>query len=183
MSSAQTYTRSAVSLHWLIAALVLAMLALGIYMHELPLSPLKLQLYSYHKWIGVSIFALMGLRLAWRITHAPPPLPATVPRWQQRAAHALHHSLYLLLFAIPLSGWLMSSAKGFTTVWLGLVPLPDLVDKNRELGKVLTDVHKWLNLALAGMIAAHVLAALKHHFIDRDGLLARMRWPQKEVRQ
>jgi len=174
-----TYTRTAIVLHWLIAALVFGMLALGVYMSDLSFSPQKLRLYNYHKWIGVSLFVLMGLRLVWRLTHTPPPLPAQMPRWQQVAAHGLHASLYLILLLIPISGWLMSSAKGVSTVWFGLLPLPDVVAKDRALGETLAQVHQALNIVLVAMIAAHILAALKHQLIDRDGLLARMSWPRR----
>jgi cytochrome b561 len=174
MTPPTRYTGTAIALHWLVTLLILAAFPLGVYMHELPLSPSKLQLYSYHKWLGVTVFLLAVARLTWRATHTPPPLPATTPAWQQRAAHGLHFLLYVLLFAIPLSGWLMSSAKGFQTVYLGVLPLPDLVGKDKALGELLTEVHKILNFTLLTLFAAHVAAALKHHFIDRDGVLAQM---------
>lgn len=168
------YTRIAIALHWAIALLIFAAFPLGVYMHELPLSPGKLQLYSYHKWIGVSVFLLAVLRIAWRITHRPPPLPSAMPQWEQIAAHATHYLLYGLIFAIPLSGWLMSSAKGVQTVWFGVLPLPDLVSKNKELGESLKVVHESLNILMLGLVLTHAGAALKHHFIQRDGILARM---------
>jgi cytochrome b561 len=168
------YTRTAIALHWGVAALIFAAFPLGVYMHELPLSPDKLRLYSYHKWLGVTVFALAVLRVTWRATHAPPPLPAAMPRWQQLAAHGLHYLLYILIFAVPLSGWLMSSAKGFQTVWFGVLPLPDLVPKDKALGDLLKEVHETLNFVLLGAVLAHVGAALKHQFIERDGILARM---------
>ena len=168
------YTATAIALHWLTAFLVIAAFPLGMVMGDLPFSPLKLRLFSYHKWLGVSILLLAAARLAWRAAYPPPPLPATMPVWQQRAAHGLHQLLYLLLFAIPLSGWLMSSAKGFQTVYLGVLPLPDLVGKDKALGDLLEEVHGALNFGLLALVLAHVAAALKHHFIDRDGILARM---------
>ncbi len=168
------YTRTAISLHWLIALLIFVALPLGVYMHDLPLSPTKLQLYSYHKWIGVTVFMLAVLRLSWRVTHRPPPLPDSMPTWEKLAAESVHYLLYALIFAIPLSGWLMSSAKGFQTVWLGVLPLPDLIGKNAELGDLLHEIHEALNLALLGLVLAHVGAALKHHFIQHDDILARM---------
>ena len=128
------YSHTAIGLHWLIALLIFVALPLGIYMHDLPLSPNKLRLFSYHKWIGVSILLLAGIRLAWRVTHRPPVMSYRMPKWQQRASEAVHILLYVLIFAIPLSGWLMSSAKGFQTVWFGVLPLPDLVGKNIALG-------------------------------------------------
>ncbi len=167
------YTRTAITLHWTIALLIFAAFPLGVYMHDLPLSPNKLQLYSYHKWIGVTIFLLAVLRMAWRITHRPPPLPG-MQRWEKIAAHATHYLLYVLIFAIPLSGWLMSSAKGVQTVWFGVLPLPNLVSKSKELGELLKEVHESLNFLMLGLVFAHVGAALKHHFIERDDILARM---------
>jgi cytochrome b561 len=145
-------------------------------MADLPLSPRKLELVSYHKWIGVTVLALMGLRLAWRLTHRPPPLPPSVPARQRRAATIAHWTLYALLLAIPLSGWLFSSAAGVPTVYLGLWQLPDLVAKDRALADALKLAHKSLNFALLVLAIVHVAAALKHQFVDRDGLLARM-WP------
>lgn len=174
MTPATRYTATAIALHWLAALLILAAFPLGVYAHELVFSPLKLKLISYHKWLGVTIFLLTVARLAWRATHTPPPLPATIPPWQQRAAHGLHHLLYVLLLAIPISGWLMSSAKGFPVVYLGLVQLPDLVGKNAELADLLVGVHQVLNLGLLALVALHVAAALKHHFIDRDATLRRI---------
>lgn len=168
------YTRTAVTLHWATALLIFAAFPLGVYMHDLPLSPVKLRLYSYHKWIGVSIFLLAVLRVTWRSTHRPPPLPAAMPRWEKLAANTVHYLLYALILAIPLSGWLMSSAKGFQTVWFGVLPLPDLVGKDKALGELLTEVHEALNFLLLGTVFAHIGAALKHHFIEHDGILARM---------
>jgi cytochrome b561 len=168
------YTRPAIALHWLIALIVFVLFPLGLYMSDLPVSPAKLKLYSYHKWAGVTVFALALLRVWWRATHAAPPLPASMPRWQQALARGTHHLLYLLLFAVPLSGWLMSSAKGFQTVYFGVLPIPDLLAKNKELGERLEVVHMLLNYTMAALVAAHVAAALKHHFADRDDTLTRM---------
>lgn len=174
MNTLYRYTRTAVTLHWAAAALIFATFPLGVYMHDLTLSPYKLRLYSYHKWIGVTIFLLAVLRVAWRSTHRPPPLPATMPNWEKLAANTVHYLLYALIFAVPLSGWLMSSAKGVQTVWFGVLPLPDLLAKNKELGDLLKEVHESLNIAMFGLVLAHIGAALKHHFIERDEILARM---------
>ncbi|CAK0747065.1 superoxide oxidase [Gammaproteobacteria bacterium] len=168
------YTSTAKALHWLMAALLFGLLALGFYMHDLPLSPDKLKLYSWHKWAGVTAFLLVLFRLSWRMTHRPPTLPAAMPRLMQFVAHAGHLLLYVLMIAIPLSGWLMSSAKGFQTVYFGILPIPDLLGKDKELGELLTLVHKTLNLAFVVVIAGHIGAALKHHFIDKDDILTRM---------
>ena len=168
------YTGIAIGLHWLIALAIAGSFALGLYMHELPLSPQKLKLYSWHKWAGVSIFLFVVLRLGWRLTHRPPALPAGMPAWQRKAAEATHVLLYLLMLAVPLSGWLMSSAKGFQTVWFGVLPLPDLLDKNKELGDLLQEVHAMLNFGMLALVIAHAGAAVKHHFMDRDDVLVRM---------
>lgn len=170
------YTRTAQALHWLMALLLVGLVSLGLYMHELPLSPRKLQLYSYHKWAGVTAFLLVLARLAWRLAHRPPPLPPGTSRLVRLASSAGHGLLYLLMLAIPLSGWLMSSAKGFQTVWFGLLPIPDLLGRDAALGETLRAVHEYLNLTLIVVALGHVAAALKHQFIDRDDLLARM-WP------
>jgi len=168
------YTRTAITLHWAVAALIFATFPLGVYMHDLPLSPDKLRLYSYHKWAGVTILLLAVLRVSWRIGHRPPPLPAAMPNWEKLAGHTVHYLLYALIFAVPLSGWLMSSAKGVQTVWFGVLPIPDLLPKDKELGDLLKEVHESLNFALLGLVLAHAGAALKHHFIERDDILVRM---------
>lgn len=173
-AAAGGYTATAIALHWLIALGIFGTFSLGLYMHDLPLSPTKLRLYSYHKWAGVTIFLLALLRLGWRASHPPPPLPDRLPQWQRVAAHATHHLLYLSIIAIPLTGWLMSSAKGFQTVWFGVLPLPDLLDKDKDLGDALALVHMSLNLGMAALVVVHVGAAVKHHVIDRDEVLARM---------
>lgn len=175
-SSTPRYTRTAIVLHWLIALLILCGFSLGLYMTELKFSPLKLSLYSYHKWIGVTVFSLALLRLLWRLTHRPPPLPPRLEAWQRHAAGAMHALLYLLILAIPLSGWLYSSAAGVPTVPFGIsaLQLPDLVERNKELAATLRFVHVTLNYSLAVMVALHVLAAFKHQWLDRDHLLDRM---------
>lgn len=169
-----TYTRTAIGLHWIIALLIFIAFPLGVYMHDLHLSPLKLQLFSWHKWIGVTVFALVIVRVLWRFTHTPPALPPVIARWQQLASHLTHVALYVLIIAVPVSGWLMSSAKGFQTVWLGLLPIPDLIGKDKELGKQLFTLHQYLNFTLLALVTVHILAALKHHFIDKDSVLRRM---------
>ena len=168
------YTATAKSLHWLMAVMLFGLLALGLYMTELPLSPEKLKLYSWHKWAGVTVFLLLFFRLLWRIKNPPPPLPESMPRTLQLVAHAGHFGLYALMFAIPLSGWLMSSAKGFQTVYFGVLPIPDLIEKNKELGHLLAEVHETLSWLFIILLVGHIAAALKHHFIDKDDILVRI---------
>jgi cytochrome b561 len=143
-------------------------------MVDLPLSPAKLKYFSWHKWTGITIFLLALARIAWRLTHRPPPYAADFPRWQRRAAGAMHAVLYALIVVIPLTGWLYSSAAGVTTVYFGVLPLPDLLAKDKALAELLKSVHVTLNYALLILVLLHVMAALQHHFFMRDQILARM---------
>ena len=161
-------------LHWLMAVMIMGLLALGFYMSDLDFSPEKLQLYSYHKWAGVTVFVLVWLRLAWRWVSPPPAMPADLHPHAQRAAHAAHWALYALMLALPLSGWLMSSAKGVPTVWFGVLPLPDLVAKDKALGHTLEEIHELLSVGILGLMTLHATAALWHHFVKRDDTLRRM---------
>jgi cytochrome b561 len=168
------YTRIAVALHWLIAFAIFANLAFGTWMVTLDLSPQKLRFYSYHKWLGVSVFILVLARLAWRLGHRPPALPAHMPAWERIAAGFSHAALYTLTLAVPVTGWLFSSAKGFQTVYFAVLPIPDLLAKNPPLADVLKLGHLWLNYLMAALVLVHIAAALKHHFKDRDDVLGRM---------
>ena len=168
------YTATAKGLHWLMALMIFGLLALGFYMSDLPLSPEKLQLYSWHKWAGVTVFVLVWLRLLWRVTHRPPAYPLSMTPLQRALAHAGHLVLYILMVAIPVSGWLMSSAKGVQTVWFGLVPLPDLLVRDKELGKQLAELHSVLNIGFLVLIAGHAAVALFHQVVHKDDILRRM---------
>jgi len=167
------YTSTAVALHWVVAVLIACGFTLGLSMVPLPLSKRKLEWYLWHKSIGVTVFLLACLRLAWRSRHPPPPLPP-MPRWQSQTTAITHVALYALLFLIPLSGWLYSSATGVQVVYLGLAPLPDLVPKDKALAAVLRACHVTLNFTLLGLVCVHAAAALRHHFVDRDPVLWRM---------
>ena len=169
------YTSTAMALHWLLALAIVGAFSLGLYMADLPFSPQRVKLYNWHKWAGVTILALSALRLLWRLTHQP-PADAAMPAWQQRAAHLAHRGLYLLFFAVPLAGWAYSSAAGFPIVWFGVLPLPDLLPVDKALAEAIKPVHGWLAWTLMVVVALHVAGALKHQFIERDGLIARM-WP------
>lgn len=172
------YSTPAIALHWLLALAILGSMALGWYMSGLKFSPLQLKLYNWHKWAGITILALSVLRLAWRLTHRPPALPArtlqAMPGWQRGAYHATHHLMYLLFFAVPLMGWAYSSMAGFPVVWFGVLALPDFVAVDKEFAKVIKPIHGWLAYTLLALVALHVAAAIKHQLVDRDGLLQRM---------
>lgn len=168
------YSGVAIALHWLGALLVFCGFGLGLFMTGLEFSPAKFRYYAWHKWIGITVFLVAAARLAWRAAHPVPPLPATMPAWQVRAARANHVLLYALMLAIPMSGWLYSSATGVSVVYLGLLPLPNLVAKDKETARLLLAVHQTLNFTLALAVLLHVAAALRHQWSDRDGVLARM---------
>lgn len=169
------YTGTAIALHWLLALGIVIAFGMGLTMTSMAgISPTKLKLFNWHKWLGVTLLALAALRLLWRLFHHAPPLPESVPRWQRKVAELTHYALYALMFAIPLSGYFYSLAAGFPVVYLGVVPLPVLIGPNPELKPVLKAIHFWLNMGLVALVVAHIGAALKHHFIDRDDILRRM---------
>jgi cytochrome b561 len=169
------YTTTAIVLHWLIAVLIVGAFTLGLVMTDIPgFSPTKLRYFSWHKWAGVTVLLLAALRLLWRLKQRPPALPSAMPAWQRGAAHGLHHLLYLMMFAVPVSGYLYTLAAGVPVVYLGLFKLPVFFAKNPALAETLKPVHYWLNMLLAGLVGLHVLAALKHQLVDRDGTMRRM---------
>jgi len=171
----QRYTRTAVALHWLIALLIIFAFAIGLSMTAIEgVTPAKLKYYAWHKWVGVTVLGFACLRLLWRLARPAPPYPDSMPRWQQGAAHGLHGLLYLLMFAVPLSGYFYTLAAGVPVVYLGWWQLPVLIEKNQELKEVLKQVHYALNMTLLAAVVLHVAATLKHVFIDRDGIFKRM---------
>jgi cytochrome b561 len=171
----QRYTIPAIVFHWLIALMIVGAFIMGLVMTDIPgITPTKLKYFTWHKWAGITILSLAMLRLLWRLLNPAPPYPASMPQWQKSAANGLHGLLYLLMFAVPLSGYFYTLASGIPVVWFGLVKLPVLIDASPELKPVFKALHFWLNMLLAGLVAMHVGAALKHHFIDRDGVLKRM---------
>ena len=169
------YTRTAVSLHWLIALLIVSAFALGWVMTDIPgFTPAKLRYFSWHKWIGVTVFGLAILRVLWRATHVPPPLPEDTPSIQRVAAHIVHALLYVLMLAIPATGYLYSSASNIPVVYLAIVPLPPLIGPDPTLKEIFTTLHITLNYVLLTLVSLHVLAVVKHHLLTRNGLLSRM---------
>ncbi len=161
------------ALHWTIAGLVIAGLFMGWTMTDMAISPQRLKVYNYHKWVGITVLALALFRLGWKLTHAAPPLPV-MPRWQQLAAKLGHGLLYVLMIATPVAGWIYSNAAGYRVVYLGKLPLPNLVARDKELAATWVQVHGYLALIFTVLVGLHVLAALQHHFIARDNTLRRM---------
>ncbi len=171
------YTRTAIALHWLLGLALIISFGVGLTMTEMAMSPQRLKLYNWHKWAGITILTLSFVRLVWRLTHRP-PADVAMPAWQQQAAHWTHRALYALFFLVPLAGWAYSSAAGFPVVVFGVLPLPDFVPADQALAETIQPAHRILAYLLALLVLAHVGAALKHHFVDRDGLLGRM-WPAR----
>lgn len=171
----QSYTTTAKILHWLIALLIVAAFTMGLVMVDIPgFTPTKLKYFSWHKWLGVTVLALAAIRLLWRLRNRPPAHPAGMPAWQLKAADYTHVLLYVLMFAVPLSGYLYTTAAGVPVVYLGLFPIPAAFEADTALKALLKPVHYWLNMGLAALVFMHVAAALKHHFVDRDEVLKRM---------
>ena len=170
------YGAVAIALHWIMAVLLVVLLAMGLYMVRIPdagFDKLKINLIVYHKEIGILVLLLMLLRWAWRFVNGLPVLVASLPDWQKLSARFVHLCFYALMLALPMTGWLMSSAAGFPVPFLGIY-LPDLVGYDDHLFHVLADVHKWLAYALIPLIAIHMGAALWHHFVERDATLKKM---------
>lgn len=161
-------------LHWGMAVIIVALLVLGLYMTRVPVSPLKFKLYGWHKEVGILILMLAMIRVVWWSANILPVLPATLPRWQKMAAHAVHAAFYVFMFLLPLSGWLMSSAAGFPVSFFGWFLLPDLITPHEGWRVLLSETHEWLGYGLIATFCAHVGAALKHHFINKDNILRRM---------
>jgi cytochrome b561 len=168
------YHPLAKALHWITALAVLGLLGVGLWMTGLPLGLQKLQVYNWHKSIGIAVLALTVLRLAWRWYSPPPALPGTVAPWERRLAPFAHGMLLALLLAMPVSGWLMSSSAGVSVVWFGVLALPDLVPRDRGLFAVLRATHYTLALLLIMLVALHVAAVVRHDLLRRDGIFRRM---------
>jgi cytochrome b561 len=169
------YTKVAVALHWLIALLIVSAFSLGVTMVDIPgITPTKLKYFSWHKWIGVTVLGLACVRLLWRLTHPAPAYPDSMPAWQKSASSGLHGVLYVLMFAVPVSGYFYSLAAGVPVVYFGVLPLPVFIEANAVWKPILKQVHFALNMALLAAVVLHVAAALKHLVIDRDGVFRRM---------
>lgn len=165
-------------LHWLVVLLVLGNGTLGLVMTGMRNSPDKIESYLLHKSFGLTLLALVLLRLLWRL-YAGRPIPVPMPRWQERVAGLSHFALYALLFAVPLSGWLFNSAAGFPLRWFGLINLPAIAAKDAVLREFAEELHEWLFWGLIAVAVMHAAAAFYHHVFMRDATLARMlprRW-------
>jgi cytochrome b561 len=176
-NTASRYGLLAIVLHWAMALIILALVAMGLYMVRLPdvgFNKEKILLIIWHKEFGVLALMLFLLRFAWRFGGILPRLVEGFPEWQQVAARFVHLCFYALMFALPMSGWLMSSAAGIPVSFFGLFYLPDLIGYDDYRFQKLITIHHWLGYALIPFIFVHAGAALGHHFVYRDETLRRM---------
>jgi cytochrome b561 len=162
------------TLHWATALAVIGLVIVGLLMDDMPNSPAKVKVFALHKSVGLTVLAIVVLRLLWRLVDRRPPYPATMPGWQRVLSEISHALLYVLLFTQTLSGWLYNSASNFALRWFNLFSVPALSGPDKQLKHLANEIHEtgWIILAL--LMAIHVAAAIKHHFIDRDITLARM---------
>lgn len=186
---AAQYTRVAMFLHWSVALLMIANAVLGLTASRLPEGTLSGDmlrlLIDTHKSIGITVLALSIVRVIWRVTHRPPPLPSVMPGWERVFAHAVHGGLYALIFLLPLSGWAHDSAwvaaASHPMYLFGIVPWPRIgvimslaPDLKESLHEWFGTLHTACGYALYALLGLHVLGALKHHWIDRHPVLSRM---------
>ena len=162
------------SLHWITALLVLVLLAVGLYMSDLPNSPDKLRIYGLHKSFGITVLTLTFCRILWHVISKKPGPVETLKSWEKHLSQALHVFLYLLLVAMPLTGWLMSSAGNFPVRPFGIFTLPNLVAPDKELMKFFKELHETIGTVIMVTVGLHIAGALKHYFLDKDIVLKRM---------
>ncbi len=176
-ASTTGYTSTAKLLHWLVASLVVVQIVLANLAERAEDADdlvSELALFANHRSVGITILALIIIRLLWRWRNPPPPLPDTVPKWQLMASRVSHYSLYAILLVMPISGWLMTSAADVSVSWFGLVDLPDFVSPDHERHEFFEGIHELLATLLFVIASLHILAALKHRLFDKDGVLQRM---------
>lgn len=168
------YGRIAKTFHWLTALLIFGMLPLGFYMVWLAPGPLKFDLYQLHKSIGMTILLLVILRMGWKLSNPKPKPPDTLKKWEVVFSRLVHGVLYLTLFFMPLTGWLLTSASEFPNKYFGLFDVPDLVGKDEGLYEAMSEAHEIIAFIIIAAVFFHVAGALKHYFVDRDQTLQRM---------
>ncbi len=172
------YTKVALWLHWIIAGLILAQIAGGLYLEDFAPNSVKFELFQWHKSFGILILLLSLGRLGWRLANPAPPPPPDMPGWEKAVGKVTHILFYGFMIGLPLAGWGIASAspKNIDIVLFKFIPWPHLpfVPKSEGLEEVFAEVHEYMAFALLGLLALHVAAALKHHFINKDDILGRM---------
>lgn len=170
----QNYHTGSRIIHWLSAVLILGLLLIGFWMVGMEYSPFKLEIYGLHKSFGLTILFLAFLRMTWRIIYKPPAALNTHKQWEKALSKTIHIVLYISLFAMPVSGWVMSSAGDYPTSFFGLFDMPKITPKNADLFELGKEIHEILAFIVIGCVGLHILGALKHHMIDKDATLTRM---------
>ncbi|MDQ2993876.1 MAG: cytochrome b [Pseudomonadota bacterium] len=163
----------AILLHWTMAILIIGLLALGIYMTRIPVSMHKLQYYGWHKEFGILALMLAVVRITWRLSN-PLPTHASLSRMESIAAHTVHWAFYFFMFALPLTGWLLTSTAGLPVGVFSWFVLPNLLADNENQRLLFTEIHSWLGWGLLATFCLHTTAALKHYFLNKDDILQRM---------
>lgn len=166
----------AIVLHWLMAVLMIGLTVLGLWMVRIPVSLQKLKFYGWHKEWGILVLMLVIVRLTWRLRNQTPSLEG-LAKWESLAAHAVHWAFYFFMFALPITGWLITSAADLPVSLFGWFTLPNLVSSNEANRLLFSDIHEWLGYALIATFFMHTGAALKHHFVNKDTIMRRMLWP------
>ena len=172
--SVDKYNVGARVFHWSIALLILMLLCVGFYMDQMSASPFKFQLYGWHKAFGITVLGLALLRVIWRLSSKTPESLSAHKRWEKMLSKTIHIVLYIAMVAMPLSGWVMSSAGGHAVSFFGLFDMPSIVSENTDLGRMANQAHGLLAYVIIGCVCLHILGALKHHIVDRDATLSRM---------
>lgn len=182
MNTDRRYGIVAKFFHWTVAALVIAMLAAGLCLRFVKGTPYASTIFTIHKSTGLTVLIIMTLRLMWRWINPLPQLPITTPEWQRLAARSVHRLFYLAIFTMVLAGWGMSTAAGYPVNfwWLVKVNMP-FVPKSQSWQITLATVHTYTAYVIMGLIVVHVLAACKHHFVDKDFVVQRM-WREPNER-
>lgn len=173
-NTADAYGLIAQALHWLVAAGILLQFVWAWRIDQADSIRTEFALVNQHKSVGMTVLALVVLRLLWRLFNRPPPFLRGMAGWERRAAVTAHWALYALILAMPVSGWIYTSAAGFGPEFFGLVDIPGLVDQNERLERFFGQVHQWLAVCILALVSIHVLAALRHQFVLKDGLIRRM---------
>jgi cytochrome b561 len=173
-NTATSYGSTTKFFHWTVALCVIALLIVGFMMDDIQNKALKMQVYNLHKLLGLTVLILMLSRLVWRLLNIQPGYPASVPRWEQRAARSVHDLLYLTLIIMPLSGWIMSTAAGHPP-YLGsyLIKAP-FISVSQSTAQFFNNLHSAFAWIIPGLISIHIAAAIKHHLIDKNNVLLRM---------